>query len=117
MEDTDRWHVLYRDGTELDEDMAEAWAAVDTAHVALLQLREGDQVVASVLIPDGAEPVCFRRRAITVIANGTADAPAEAGRATVTICGYAYPSGDAVWLWRNPDGVVVVSQGEIQTAD
>lgn len=123
MEDKDRWHVLYHDDiTHVDEDDIKpddsgiGWADVDHAQVALIQLREGDQVVASVLIPSGASPVLFRRRQIAIMVNPeNTDTPLEeTGRATVTVIGWSMPDGCAAWLWRAPDGTVALSAGDIQ---
>ena len=125
MEDKDRWHVLYHDGiTHVDEaDTKEdgqgiGWADVDHDQVALIQLYEGDQVVASVLIPSGASPVLFRRRQIAIMANPehTDELPQETGRTTVTVIGYTMPDGCASWLWRTPEGVVAMTAGEIHVA-
>lgn len=119
MNDIDRWHVLYHDGTECDEEDTSGdnvrfrgWAEIDHAQVALLQIRQDEQIVASVLIPDGAMPVLFRRRTIEINTDG--DVAEEAGRTTVTVIGFQSEQGVA-WLWRNPEsGVVVLSAGEIQ---
>jgi hypothetical protein len=120
MQDSDRWRVLYRDGeTILDEDgplldgsQSLVWADVDPVQVALIQLREGEGIVASVLIPSDASPVLFRRRQIAI--QMTPDAPEETGRSTVTVIGWSRSDGTAAWLWRAPDGTVALTAGDIQ---
>jgi len=118
MDDIDRWHVLYHDGTECNEEdtsgdvvRLRGWAEIDHAQVALLQIRQDDMVVASVLIPDGAIPVLFRRRTIEIRTDG--ETAQEQGRTTVSVIGWRSEYGEC-WLWRNPEtGVVVLSAGEI----
>lgn len=122
MKDKDRWRAVYGDGTEIDEDDGDrrrGWAEVDAARVAIIQLREEEEIVAACIIPPGAEPVLFRRRQIIIpVIIGEADeAPQEGTQSTTTVLGYRYPDGESAWLWRTPEGHVVLSAGELVVSE
>lgn len=70
------WQVTYRDGTvtcEYDESRLDGrgWTerdAKDVATITLARAEDGTEV-QSMLVPEGAEPVFFRRRTVTVNPN------------------------------------------------
>lgn len=111
VKDVYTWRATYQDGTstnEYDEIRPDGrgWAEREAKEVATITLaRVSDGTVAqSIDVPDGAEPVFFRRRSVTF---GPTDESAQHG--TLAHC-IGWTRGDeAVYLFVRDDGTTLLS--------
>jgi hypothetical protein len=73
-----KWCAIYRDDTMLHEDDAEqGFASVKQDQVKVIALLplDADEMPHHVSIPEGAAPVCFRRRSIEFSTEATIHHP------------------------------------------
>lgn len=68
------WVVFYNDGTELSEDQAGGFGAVDIPRVATLAVFDRDEPTVNYAVPirEGMRPIFFRRKRQIVINDPTA---------------------------------------------
>lgn len=105
------WQVTYVDGTctrECDESRTDGrgWAereAKDVATITLARVEDGT-VVQSIDVPEGAEPVFFRRRTVTVNPNDES----MQRDSTVHCIGWKR-AGEAVYLFVYEDGSTLLT--------
>jgi hypothetical protein len=112
MQDRYTWLVTYSDGTNTEEfDDARpdgrGWAEIEqdksVKSIALLPTIPFDDVAHTVLIPDGATPIFFRRRTIALDGSGS-----EQERTTAHCIGWKREE-QAVYLFVFPDGSTLLS--------
>jgi hypothetical protein len=108
MQDKYMWQVIYADGTftaeyDLGRSDGRGFAEIEdktVKHICLLNLG---LAVHTVNIPDGAQPVFFRRRMIALDGSGS-----EQGRSTVHCIGWKRAES-ACYLFVLPDGSTLLS--------
>lgn len=101
------WTALYVDGTYLPEHEAtQGFASVDQEHVKSIELHSSDDFsMHSVSIPQGAQPVFFRRRRIAINVMEESSEP----QATVHCIGWKRSEEDAVYLFVFADASTLLS--------
>ena len=67
------WVVLYNDGTELTEDQAGGFGAVDISRVETLVVQDRKDITVNYAVPirEGMRPIFFRRKRQIVINDPT----------------------------------------------
>lgn len=104
------WSVVSHDDTQIPEfDEARpdgrGFAEIDKAQVKFLDLNTADLLAKHrVLIPDGAEPVFFRRRAIVL----NLETEQETGRSTTHCIGWK-KGDEACYLFIFEDGSTLLT--------
>lgn len=101
--DTYTWHAAYADGSSIREDdhpggLAFSEVDQDQVKVLILDPLQSGMAAQSVVVPDSASPVFFRRRQIEL--NPNTD---EEKRGTVHCIGWQRET-DAVYLFVFGDG-------------
>lgn len=97
--ETYAWYVIYDEHTGFHEFDVNSFADVDQARVKTLLLLQGTQVSHRVDIPQGAQPIFFRRRRIEINLRSE-----QASDHTTTHC-IGWKRGDeAVYLFAFDDG-------------
>jgi hypothetical protein len=108
MQDQYIWSVIYVDGTVMGEYgrvEGRGFAEIGDKHVKALDIEPLPQHLHAhrILVPDGAQPVFFRRR--TIALDGSAN---EQGRSTVHCIGWKQEES-AVYLFVFEDGSTLLS--------
>jgi hypothetical protein len=102
--ETYAWYVIYRDQTGHHEFDLSCFADVDQEHVQTLMLLQATEIRHLVDVPEGAQPIFFRRRSIEINALTSEGTP----RPTVHCIGWR--QGDAaVYLFVFEDGSTLLS--------
>ena len=106
MPDAYRWRARLTDGRVIEEAEAGAWANVPPVVCEIELVPNGRRVFdgrkpVRVRVPEGAVPVCFRRRRFLIRMSTGTGAPSG----TATCIGWEGPNGCA-YLWVEGDGTI-----------
>lgn len=106
--DAYQWRVTYQDGTTTDEydelrSDGRGWAEREAKPVQAVTLTQDGVAAQSIPIPEGAEPVFFRRRFISLD-----PVTGEGGRKTVHCIGWTHGE-EAVYLFVNDNGSTLLT--------
>lgn len=100
------WGVVYKDDTILDEkDAQQGFGSVEQSRIERVFLFANNlERVHSVLVPDGAQGVFFRRRSVSINPTG-----GEQSVATVHCIGWQRDEAHGVYLFIAEDGKTLLT--------